>query len=209
MEDSHSSKTHDPLGQRPEWDAGLPLFSNLCPLCGGILKPGRVRCSICRGEEQGTIHTSRPTAPAGWLQFSIETLLLVTTLIAACLGLCVAVPPLGILVTVVALAALIRTAIVGRQYLRAGVPFLATEKVGWFVISLFIIVCAIGLGFLVFAIVVGLTWIVAGILRDYGPPQTPANQIGFLILGDIFWLSVIFGPLAAAIWFLWKTRPRG
>lgn len=200
----------DPLSQRPERDAGLPLRGNVCVECGGYVKNGRLRCAVCRREahESEPVQRSCP-APIGSLQFSIETVLLVTTLVATCLSLVLAEPSLGIFATAVSMTALVRTLVIGRQHQRVRMPFPASEKIAEFGISLFIVFGAIGVG-LVTLVVIGMVgWICAAMLWCIGPPETPVEQVGFFILGVIFWLSVLFGPLAAGIWFLWTTRPQG
>jgi hypothetical protein len=204
----------DPLSQRPERDAGLPLFGNVCVECGGYVKAGRLRCATCRGEPDrprslpGSLPI-RSAAPGSSFQFSIETLLLVTTFIAVCLGACVAVPPIGVPLSVIAVAALIRTLIVGQQRLAAQAPFPVGEKVAEYLVSLFVVAGAIGVGFLTLLTIACIGGIIAAIVWSFGPPETPAEEVAFFFLGCAFWLSVLFGPLAAGIWFGWTTRPRG
>ena len=107
------------------------------------------------------------------------------------------------------MTALVRTLVIGRQHQRVGMPFPAIEKLAEFGISMFIVFGAIGVG-LVALVVIGMVgWIFAAILWGFGIPETRAEQIAFFILGVAFWLSVLLGPLAAGIWFLWTTRPRG
>jgi len=138
-------------------------------------------------------------------QFSITTLLLVTTLTAICLGLGVANPWVGIPLSVLAAAALVRTIWIGRVHLLQGLAFELPEKVGWFVISLGVILRAVFAAVVVFVAVAELGSMVARTLLEYGLPRTSAGQIGYRLLA----LSALFvAPLTAGIWFLWATRPR-
>jgi hypothetical protein len=200
---------HDPLAQRPEWDAGLPLFSNVCPLCGGILKPGRVRCSMCRGEEQAMIRAAALMATAGGLQFSIETLLLMTTLAALCLGACMVEPISGSCLSVALLVALARTLIVGRQRLAVGLPFPIGEKIVEYLVSLFVVVCTIGVGFLTLMAVMCLGVLATVFAADFRLSRPPNLQGLYIVLTILFWLCAIVGPITAGLWLLWTTRPRG
>jgi hypothetical protein len=201
---------HDPLAQRPEWDAGLPLFSNICPLCGGILKPGRVRCLICRGEQRATLRAAvAKTAPADGLQFSIETLLLMTTLAALCLGAFAMEPVSGSCLSAVVLVALARTLIVGRQRLAVGLPFPLGEKVTEYLVSLFVVVCTIGVGFLTLMVVMCMGVLATVFAAEFRLPRPPNSQGLYFVLTILFWLSAIVGPITAGLWLLWTTRPRG
>jgi hypothetical protein len=67
-------------------------------------------------------------APPGWHQFSLESLLLVTTLIATCLGVAVTVPSIGGPVAVVALLSLVRTIAECRRFLQDGQRLSLADK---------------------------------------------------------------------------------
>ncbi len=68
--------------------------------------------------------------------FSISSLLLITTLIAVCMALIVAVPGLGILLSIFSLPPLVRTTILIRHRLKSGLPVETGSKVVWFLASL-------------------------------------------------------------------------
>jgi hypothetical protein len=200
----------DPLSQRPERDAGLPLVGQVCPQCGGYLKAGRARCTKCSGEARAKQVPPGPAvANGGWFQFSIETLLLVTTLIAVCLGACVAVPPIGIPLTAIALVAFVRTLVIGQHHRAVGLTFSAGEKSAEFLVSLVIVAGAVGVAFLAFFGIGIVCWMIAVLLFNFGPPRTPAAQLSYSLLGLAFWLAMILGPITAGVWFLRTTRPRG
>lgn len=202
----------DSLSQRPERDAGLPLVGQVCPQCGGYLKAGRARCTKCSCEVRAKQVPPGPAvANSGWFQFSIETLLLVTTFVAVCLGACVAVPPIGIPLTAIALAALVRTLVIGRQHQVVGLTLSAGDKIGELIVSLCIVVAAILVSLLVLLAICGIGVVLVDLFGflSSGTPQSPVDPLAFALLGFVFWLSVIFGPIGAGIWFLWTTRPRG
>lgn len=101
--------------------------------------------------------------------------------------------------TVLGAAALVRTIWIGRVHLRQGLAFELPEKVGWFVISLGVILGAVFVAVVAFGVVVILGHMIARSLLGYVPP---------LILMLIHSISALVAPLTAGIWFLWATRPR-
>lgn len=203
-----SQQTFDPLSQRPERDAGVPHFEVACIRCGGTARLGRLWCPKCSGEKPVPVSVAAPPKSISANQYSIETLLLVTTLVGVCLGLCAAFPPVGLFVSFMAVAALIRTMIAGRQYVSARVPFPFGEKFETFFVSLLIVLYALGFSVLVLVSLCFFAWMAADLLSNFRTPHTPAEQIGFFMLSAIFWISVLIAPLTAGIWFLWATRPQ-
>ena len=141
------------------------------------------------------------------LQFSIETLLLVTTLSAVCLAVTVGMPPLGVWLSIIAAAALVRTLIVGKQYQAAAMPFPAAEKVSEFLTSVGIMILALVVWFLALLTVGCSGGLAIAMVSDVWSPS-PKHQILHSTLFVLFWLVAIFLPIAAAGWFLWITRPR-
>jgi hypothetical protein len=124
-------------------DARLTGPPGGCPECGARVKPTDARCWLCGrelvvlAEVVGDAHESpfaaswNPRAgvkPVPW-QFSLESLLMVITLAAVCLGAFAATPGLGILALIVATPALIRTLYEGHQARRAGKQLSLGEKV--------------------------------------------------------------------------------
>jgi hypothetical protein len=97
-------------------------------------------------------------------QFSIASLLAITTLVAVVCGVFVIAPGLGIALAIVAVPALVRTLITGMQegWLEKGLP--VGEKVGHFVGWLFVGILALVGG----AIAAGLTVVVAFFLSCLG-----------------------------------------
>jgi len=146
----------------------------------------------------------QPSTAVFPLQFSIETLLLLTTLVAVCLGVTVAVPPLGLWLFAISGAALVRTLIVGKQHQAAAMPFPAAEKVSEFVISAGIMIVALVVWFLTLLAIGCTGGLAMAMLWDIAPPRSGQGILHY----SLFWLAVIVIPLAAAGWFVWITRPR-
>jgi hypothetical protein len=109
---------------------------------------------------------------------------------------------------VIAAAALARTTWVGRHHLRLGLAFQLTEKVGWFIVSVGVILGAIFASILALIVVGGLGSMIASTLWEHGLPQSPVDRFVFRILAACFGVSAFVAPLAAGIWFLWTTRPQ-
>jgi hypothetical protein len=142
----------------------------------------------------------RRTNPA---QFSLESLMLVITLISVCLGMLVAVPGLGVLVCIVAVPALIRTLIAGRQQKAATGPLGLQEKVLAFLASTGIVMGVLLAGVSAFAVAcVGTCFAALGVSAASGG-RAPEDWILPLALG-----TAIVASLAVVGWLFWLTRPR-
>jgi hypothetical protein len=113
-----------------------------CPECGARVKPTDLKCWLCGRELVVTAEIveafdESPFA-ASWsprvgaapqpFQFSLESLLLIVTLAAVCLGAFVATPGLGILALIVAAPALVRTFYEGYQARQRGKSLTLADK---------------------------------------------------------------------------------
>lgn len=216
MEGLSPPKTPDPLSQRPQRDFGLPLTVLACTGCGAYLRANENLCPICgqvgrRKYNRPHDQSSNRRLPAAVsadrpLQFSIGTLLLVMTLAAACLALIAAVPPLGVIVSVLAAGALIRTLLIARKYQAVRVPFLLDEKAYEFVVSFGLMMCAATVLISMLGLVAFSGMIVMNLVHAVLP-----DQLGrmFLRIADIvFPLTALAAALGATAWFLWATFPR-
>jgi hypothetical protein len=144
------------------------------------------------------------------LQFSIGTLLLVTTLIAACLGISVAVPPLGIPLSIIAAGGLLRTFVVGKRTQRIGLHFSLEEKVTEFVISCGVMIAALGVGLLAIAAtgcMGGIAAVSLEQIRRAGGPSDWSEALS-AALAVIYIGLAIGAPIGSVVWVLWATRPR-
>lgn len=144
------------------------------------------------------------------LQFSLETLLLVTTLVAVCLGLTMALPPLGLPISFVAFGGLVRTLVIGKQHQRFGVPFPLGEKITEFIISCGVVIGAIMVGMLTLfggCCLFGLAAAGWEQIATAGVPQDIAGIFGALLSAAALAL-VVLAPVFTTTWFLWATRPR-
>jgi hypothetical protein len=172
-----------------------------CPECGAELAAGQARCWLCErkvseAESSNPYASPRPTDENLGLQFSLASLLLITTLAAVCLGLFLLSPGLGILLGVFAIPALVRTFIDVSQYKRGGVRLGILDKLASFVLSLLVVgavALAAGVAFLSVCMV-GASVAEASRFPDW--------------LGPVLVVSSLAGLVAAGLLF-WVTRPRG
>lgn len=186
-----------------------------CPGCGARVKAGASRCWYCEGEVslvdplalQLQVHESLAAPPAPRpdepLQFSLATLLVVMTFIAVCLGISVAVPPLGIPISAIAVGGLVRTLAVGKHYRRIGLPFLLDDRIAEFTVSCGIVVGALG--------VLLITLLMTGFFGMISAAALARFNIPYQILLLLTWtygIVAVVAPLAVSGWFLWATRPR-
>lgn len=195
----------DPLdrGRRDAGGMAVP-----CPQCGARPRPGENRCWFCErrlapfadfepvaadaGEKVFIAgHTPRPG-----LQFSIGTMLLVTTLVAICLAITLAIPPLGISVGVIAVGGLVRTTIIGWAQIRAGRRFELRDKLDNFVASSSVFLIALMSGISTCLLLAGGALFLAGILRQLAEP------IGAIALFAAIPAAVVAGILAFARLYL-------
>jgi hypothetical protein len=217
------------LGEQPSLSSAPlsepPPAAILCPACGAYVGDSDGRCWFCeRPREAGdrrtpvTIHgpsvvpaPPRPEPPRqGLLQFSIGTLLLVTTLIAVCLGVSVAVPPLGIPLSIVAAGGLLRTCVVGKHMQRLGLHFSVEEKLIEFVISCGVMIAALGVGLLAIAATGCLGGMAAVSLEQIRRAGGPSDWSEALVaaLAVVYVGLAIGAPIGSVVWVLWATRPR-
>src|SRR5262245_47531384 len=99
----------------------------LCPECGASCPTDAPRCWLCQRDLKSS--GENPFAPSAAIgphaepaagQFSIATVLLVTTLVAVCLGVFRLSPGFGLAMIAFSAPALIRTFIVGVRYKQTG-----------------------------------------------------------------------------------------
>lgn len=114
-----------------------------CPECGARVKATDLKCWLCGRELVISAEVVEEIAESpfavGWsprfgvkavpFQFSLESMLMVVTLAAVCLGAFVAAPGLGVLALIVAAPALLRTVYEGHQARRVGKSLTMMEKV--------------------------------------------------------------------------------
>lgn len=177
----------DPLDRRHR-AGGL---SEPCPECGARPLPGENCCWFCESrlvvagfepaiDEKAADPAVAHQVPNAGLQFSIGTMLLVTTLVAICLAITMAAPLLGIALSVIAVGGLVRTAIVGWARIRAGGRFELAEKIDEFAVSstMFIIALVVGLG--TTTVIAGCVLFLTGVLAELVDPFGLLYPIAFL-----------------------------
>jgi hypothetical protein len=194
-----------------------------CPECGAWLKPGATECWLCLRKGAVTADVVEPPPIAGspfapkWVpkptsgvpfQFSLESLMLVVTLVAVCLGVTMAAPGFGILLCIIAAPALIRTLMAGYQERAAGHKMSIGEKVLTFLASTGITMAVLGAGGSAFAAACMATCFAA-----LGISEATRGSGGVPLVGEqiLFPAALIISSivgLGTAIWIFWLLRPR-
>ena len=189
-----------------------------CPECGAQLAGPAAECWLCHALVVITAEiVPEPSAPPivpEWqrrqsgkpmpFQFSIETLLLVTTLVAVCLGASLAVPGLGIPVSIIAVPALIRTLVASHQQRSVGHKLSLVEKVLTFLASTGVMIAVVAAGGAAFFATCTVALLAAAGIEQAGGQGGQAFEA--IIMPGLI-LSTIAG-LAVASWIFWITRPR-
>jgi hypothetical protein len=193
--------------------SATPAAATHCPDCGAEVPAESLKCWLCHRQLAVQAELVEPTSPfrapprrASPAQFSLETLMLVITLIAVCLGVIMAAPGLGILVAIVAAPALVRTLVAGYQERRAGTPMTLSEKLLAFLASTGVAVAVVVTGWTAFAAAcLGSCFVLVG-LESTGTAnwlRTNDDTIFFVLFG----VSALVG-LGTAGWLFWVLRPR-
>src|SRR5437868_2621312 len=126
-----------------------------CPECGAALSAEEEACWLCgRKANETKVNPYSPPRPTGetniGLQFSLASLFLFTTLAAVCFGLFALSPGLGIVVTVVALPALVRTVLATQHRKQAGQRPALSVKIFEFIVSATTVTVAAAAGMVAF-----------------------------------------------------------
>jgi len=205
------------MSQPPTPHSASPTPPAACPDCGAALKPFATQCWLCHRllvVEAELVEPGSPFeaqyAPPKWVnpaQFSLETLMLVITLIAVCLGMIMALPGLGIVVAIVAAPALVRTLMAGYQERKSGTPMTLGEKLLTFAASTGVTLAVLVTGGTAFAAAcVGSCFVAIG-LENAGQPAGGWRQYGDLFIYVLIGMSALIG-LGTAGWMFWILRPR-
>jgi hypothetical protein len=201
-----------PIPQQPSSPSSAESLQ--CSECGALVGARDV-CWLCGAAIVVSAEAVDPTGNSPFVpdwekkrrasasQFSLESLMLVITLIAVCLGMLVAVPGLGVLVCIVAVPALVRALIAGRQHKAVSGSLNLQEKVLAFLASTGIVLGILLAGLSAFAVAcVGTCFAALGIAEASGSGAAE-NWIFPLALG-----SAVVVALAVVGWLFWLTLPR-
>jgi hypothetical protein len=181
-----------------------------CPECGAPLNPGESQCWLCHRPDiikAELVGGPAPPPAAGPLQFSIQTLLLVTTLVAVCLGALVAVPGLGALAIVIAIPAIVRTCVTGAAMKREGHTLTATDKVMAFLASAAITWAAIAAACVAICATCTVTLFTGMAIGEAAGGNAPFAQSFSEIIIWIGFVLCCAAGLGAFIGMFWITRP--
>lgn len=189
-----------------------------CPECGAAARKADVKCWLCHRPlvvtaelvEAGSPFVDRP-GPPKWVnpaQFSLETLMLVITLIAVCLGVIMAAPGWGVVLAIVAAPALVRTLVAGYQDRKAGTPMTLGEKLLTFLASTGVTLAVLVTGGTAFAAAcAGSLFVACGLESTGAGPSVLRGRTGELVLYGLLGISALIG-LGTAGWLFWILRPR-
>jgi hypothetical protein len=193
-----------------------------CPECGARVKPTDAKCWLCGRELVVTaqIVEALDESPfaASWsprvgvapkpFQFSLESMLLVVTLAAVCLGAFVATPGLGILALIVAAPALLRTVYEGHQARRQGKSLTLGEKLLAFSASAGIALAALSAAAAAFftactASVLAVCFV--GSATGNGPIPPGAEQT-VIIICVVLCIAASLTGFVGMFWLTWPKR---
>jgi hypothetical protein len=172
-----------------------------CPECGAPLNAAQARCWLCQrkaddGQQQNPYAPPRPLTEHSASQFSLASLFLIMTLVAVCLGVFLLSPGLGVLLVFVMTPALIRTVMAASYQKQAGTALSAADKIGVFLMSVFIM-GAIGVA----ACVAFMATCLLGVaVTEGGGASLEATLLVGLISG-------LVGAIPLAAWLMRLTRP--
>lgn len=195
----------------------MPLLSQfpprLCPECGAELRAGEEKCWLCRRDivlaevAEASPRIMPPPAAVGTpLQFSLETLLLIVTLSAVCLGALVAAPGLGVLLLVIAVPALVRTCVSGIRSKQQGEKLTATDKIMAFLASAAIAWAALAAAGMAF-----FSACTASLFAGAAIGQVAGNTLDSSLTEWLIWVAVAIcgaASLAAFIGMFYVNWPR-
>ncbi len=180
---------------------------SFCPSCGAGSEPDRTHCWLCFAPLDApppavpAIVVDERLAVANPAQFSIATILLVTTLVAVLLGLFRLSPGLGVVLVIFSVPALVRTVYVGRREKNRGQRVSTGGKIGHFFLSLVIMYAVWTAASTAFFVAAIGTCFAA--IATSNVSEEAATGVG--IAGLI--LSVVVGLVVAGV-ILWATWPK-
>jgi hypothetical protein len=182
-----------------------------CPECDAVPLAGATKCWLCRAslppESRVAGKTHLDDTDPGPIQFSIETLLLVTTLAAVCLEALVSLPGLGVVALFIAVPALVRTCLTGVAGNHVGQRLTASDKVMAFFASAGITCAAFVAAFIAFFSVCTASFLT-------GMAVGPINEIvpGGETIAMVFMVTAVVlccaAGVAAFVGTFWRTWPR-
>jgi hypothetical protein len=135
-------------------------------------------------------------------QFSIASLLLLTTVVAISLGLFRLSPPLGVISAILGIPALVRTALLAMRETQHGGWLTAREKMVVFLHSIAIAVATVWVTGFVFFLACFVAFAVAGVLQPLGD----AIVIGVAVTGSILAMCIAVVTAWRVITMCWPSH---
>lgn len=141
------------------------------------------------------------------MTFQLSTLLLVITLIAACLGLARLAPGLGIAAAALATPALVRVIMAGRKLRSQGKPLTLEEKVFYFFTSLAVIVSVATASGIAFYATCWIGFLGVAYATELGRPGKGYDALAYgLLAGGIAGILAALPVLIFMLRYLWPLR---
>jgi len=123
----------------------LATQTSTCAQCGAPWREESAACWLCGhdpAEPAQTVPPPRPPAARQPFSFSLETMFVVTTLVAVLFGVCLIAPGIGFLLCILSLPAFLRTIMVVRRRDQIGRPVHRFERMLLFlgsIVTLYIV----------------------------------------------------------------------
>lgn len=169
-----------------------------CVRCGAGVPARQMFCGVCRVPESPRTTFSPP-------QFALDSLFLVVTLVAGCLAVLVALPPLGAAVIVIVAPSLVRAMVHCHRLFEENRRITRADKIGAFVASLALAVLAIGASLAVGGIVVWL-----GVASYKGLEALMPGVVTQTTVALVFGITLLLALIGCCLTFFrifWWTLP--
>ena len=159
-----------------------------CQECGAEWAEAQSRCWLCGGRMKSNASRSvSPPATVTAIQtFSVESILLVVTLIAVCLGVTMQSPGIGIALSILSVPALIRAIGIRLRRKAGGKAMTAGEKILTFVTSLAVVTTMAAAGVVAFTTICFPTALVAV------DTESVVLMVAAWVIGLLVALAVVF-----------------
>lgn len=183
-----------------------PFATARCPECGAEYPEQGARCWLCgsplpaeapAGEAAALPAESAAAPPVPQWTFGLSSLMLVTTLVAVCLGLGSIAPGLGIVLAIVSAPALVRTFVASARRKASGERLTPAEKLTAFFGSVGVVVIV---GISAAIAFYATCWIACGAAAAVGADE------GAFLVGIVVGVLVGIVVLVLMLRWLWPLR---
>lgn len=176
----------------------------VCPHCGALCPQDAPWCWMCRAaaSTQAPGPASAPRSLGPW-QYSLQSLLLVITLVAVFLGLIVMEPGLAIIAAIFVAPAVVHVLVARHRERTRGKPATMGDKAVTFALSTAAALVSLALGGAAFGAAIFASCIVEARVLAPRMPAGSQNLVAFSLLG----ISILVAVMTAGFVY-WLLRPR-